>query len=121
MIDTSKGFTKSFRAIDFNITQFRQWALFNYFLIKANYCDSVFDGKVIERGSFIITLKTIENDTKFSQSVVRNLVRKLTESRHILVTKTTNKYHHITILDYELYASDQRENNKQTTNKRQRV
>ena len=89
--------------------------MFNYFLTRANFSDQEFNGEIVERGSFIVSVKRIQNDTKLTRSVVRNIIQKLTTSGAIVVQKTTNKYHKISICNYEIYASDQRANNHNST------
>ena len=89
--------------------------LFIYCLLMANHEDRKWQGKVIERGSFITTLANIKQQTKLSLQQVRTSLAKLQETGEINI-KTTNQNTHITICNYAFYQ-DKKDNEQQTDNK----
>ncbi len=89
--------------------------LFIYCLLMANHEDRKWQGKVIERGSFITTLANIKQQTKLSLQQVRTSLAKLQETGEINI-KTTNQNTHITICNYAFYQ-DKKDNEQQTGNK----
>lgn len=97
-----------------------------YFLLRANYQDSVWHGITIPSGSFIASLDMISKDTHLSVREVRTCLNKLKTTGEVTI-KTTNRYSIITICKYDIYQfvnddSDKPNDtlpDKQETSKRQ--
>ena len=111
--------------------QFKDWEWYNksemvhlfiHCLLKANFKDGSFQGVIVEKGSFITSLKHLSEETNISVQTIRTCLKKLQLTKEIYV-KSTNKLTKITICKYESYqvedvdANKQLTNNQQTTNK----
>ena len=95
-------------------------ALFVYCLLKANWQDKKWQGKTIERGSFVTSISSLADDVGLSVQQTRTSLSKLIESGE-LATKSQQgqKYTIIRVCKYSEYQEQQRDNNE-ITNKQQR-
>lgn len=93
-------------------------SLWIHILMEANHTDKKWQGVIIKRGSFITGLNVLSTDTGLSVQQVRTALKKL-ESTNNITSKSTNKYRIITVLDYNDYQNDNKQPNKQITNKQQ--
>ena len=88
--------------------------LFLHCLLKANWKDGKFEGKLIKRGSFITSTKKLSNELCLTEDEVRTAMKHLITTGEI-TKQTTNKYTVITVSNYELYqdVTEQFPNNSQ--------
>lgn len=93
-------------------------SLWIHILMKANFTDKKWQGQLIKRGSFITGLNALSTETGLSIQQVRTALDKL-QSTNNITSKSTNKYRIITVLDYNDYQSDNKQDNKQITSKQQ--
>jgi DNA replication protein DnaD len=82
-------------------------------LISANHKDGTFKGQKVKRGQVITGRIKISSVTGISEQSVRTCLQRL-ESTNEITIETTNKNSIITLLNYDLYQSD--EGNDSTTN-----
>lgn len=110
--------------------QFLEWewytdlnskTVFLHCLLKANHTEKNWRGMIIERGSFITSLKNLALETGLSAQNVRTALLKLKSTGEIN-KRTTSLNTYITVVNYEDYQSsnkpltnDQLTTNKQTT------
>lgn len=93
--------------------------LFTKCLLLANFEDKKWHGIDIPRGSFITSYENLSNKkAKVSVMQVRTMLKRLISTGEITI-KTTNKYTLISINNYESYQEDNKQSNKQITNKQQ--
>lgn len=103
-----KGYIKLYRSMldwewykDTNVK-----VVFLHCLLKANYKDIKYKGKVIPRGSFITGLQILANETNLSMRQVRLALDKLKMTNEI-TTETTNKGTHIFVVNYAKFQDIQ--------------
>lgn len=96
--------------------------LFIHLLLRVNTTDKEWHGMKICRGQLVTSLANLSEETGLSVRKIRLSLDKL-ESTGELTNKTTNKYRIITICKYDSYQenkkSNDKQNGKQTANKRQ--
>lgn len=90
--------------------------LFLHLLLKANYKDLVFEGHKILRGQLVTSLVKLSSQTGLSVRQVRVSLDKLKLTGEV-TDNATNKYRVITVVNYDLYQSDDRQNGRQMTDK----
>lgn len=90
--------------------------LFLHCLLKANWKDGKFEGKVVGRGSFITSIKKLSSELNLTEDEVRTALKHLTETGEV-TKQTTNKYTVITVNNYAVYQ----EVTKQIPNKSQTI
>ena len=71
-------------------------------LLKANWKDGRFEGKIIPRGSFVSSLSRLSEETDLTIREVRTAISHLENSGE-LTSKRHSKYSVFTIKNYELY------------------
>ena len=76
--------------------------LFIHMLLKANWKDGRFEGKIIPRGSFVSSLSKLSDETDLTIREVRTAISHLENSGE-LTSKRHSKYSVFTIKNYELY------------------
>lgn len=96
----------------------KTFRLFLYLLLKANYCDLRFEGKVIRRGQLITSLPKLAKETSLSVQQVRTSLLKLITTGEI-TDSSTRHYRIITIVKYDEYQNDNRQDNRQATDNQQ--
>lgn len=89
--------------------------LFLHCLLKANWKDGRFEGKVVPRGSFVTSRKNIAQETCLSEQQVRTAINHLILTNEITV-KSSSKHTIITVNNYSLYQCDNQQINQQSTN-----
>lgn len=92
--------------------------LFIHMLLKANWKDGKFEGKVIPRGSFVSSYPKLESETQLTNREIRTSIQHLKKTGELTV-KTTNKYSIFTINNYNQYQIGDSQNDSLTTDKRQ--
>ena len=111
------GYVKAYR----KMMNWRWWSnsdtvkVFMYILFRANLKESYFDGKVIPRGSFVTSRKTIAHDCYISEQTTRTILNRLKSTNEITMS-TTSKYTVITVVNYEEYQGTNQVSNQQLTN-----
>jgi len=86
--------------------------LFIHCLLKANYKDNKWQGKVVARGSFITSREALSTELKISVQKIRTALNKLKSTNDITI-KTTNTYTQIYVVNYNKYQHDAKEINEQ--------
>ena len=92
--------------------------LFLHCLIRANHKDNKWQGIMIHKGSFITSYENLAIETGLSVRQVRTALDKL-KSTGELTHKTTSHYSIIAINNWDKFQSDDTQDDKQATNKRQ--
>lgn len=92
--------------------------VFFHCLLKANWSDGKFQGKIIPRGSFVSSIGNIASDLDLTVDEVRTAISHLLKTGE-LTKQTTNRFTVFTVSNYELYqdATKQIPNNSQTDTK----
>ena len=88
--------------------------LFIHLILSANYKEKIWKNDVIKAGEIITSTAHLSMQTNLSMSQVRTALKKLKDSQ-VIEVKTTNKYTKISICNWEMYQS----NDKQIANKSQ--
>ena len=99
-----KGFVKIYREYDE-----RKWAsdpvtlsTFIHCLWMARYEEGIYNGKIIPRGSFMISISKFAEKIGASQKAIRGAIERLTKDK-VLVTRGANDGTMITICNYDSY------------------
>ena len=88
--------------------------LFIHMLLKANWKDGKFQGKVIPRGSFVSSIQKLSEETELTMSEVRTAISHL-KSTGELTSKSYSKYSIFTVNNYCLYQTNDTQNDIQMT------
>lgn len=83
--------------------------LFIHLLLKANYKDQTFQGTVIRRGQMATSLSALASQTCLSERQVRVSLDKLKMTGEV-TSSSYPRYRVITVLNYDEYQSDGRQN-----------
>lgn len=94
--------------------------LFFHMLLKANWKDGKFEGKVIPKGSFVSSLVKLSEETALTIREVRTAINHL-KSTGELTVKTCSKYSVFTVNNYCQYQVIDTQNDIQTTCNRQDI
>ena len=94
--------------------------LFVHCLLMANYTDGRFEGKEIKRGQFVTSLPSLSKQTKLSIQQVRTALDHLKSTGEI-TDRIFPKYRVITVVKYNDYQDDNRQNNSQSTANQQAI
>lgn len=94
--------------------------LFFHILLKANWKDGKFEGKVIPRGSFVGSVKSLSLETSLTTSEVRTALKHLELTNEIAI-KTYSKYSVFTVNNYNKYQDIDKQNDNQMTIKSQTI
>lgn len=78
--------------------------VFLHCLLKANWKDGRFEGKIIPRGSFLTSVKNLSKELDLTEDEVRTALSHLVKTGE-LTKQTTNKYTVITVSNYTLYQN----------------
>ena len=92
--------------------------VFLHCLLMANFTDGRFEGKDIKRGQFVTSLPSLADQTKLSIRQVRVALDHLIMTGE-LTNKSYTKFRVITVVNYDKYQSNDRQNDSQVTDKRQ--
>ena len=90
--------------------------LFLHCLLKANYKTKNWRGITIERGTFVTSTQTLAEETGLTNRQIRTSLSKLVTTGEVTI-KTTTKNSTITINNYDLYQTSDKQNVTQTTSK----
>ena len=88
--------------------------VFLHCLLMANFADGRFEGLDVKRGQFVTSLPSLSKQTKLTIQQVRTALDHLKSTGEI-TDKTYPKYRVITVVKYNDYQQDNRQNNSQTT------
>lgn len=91
--------------------------LFIHMLLRANWKDGRFEGKVIPRGSFVSSLPKLADETALTIREVRTAISHLKSTGEV-TCKTYPKYTVFTVKNYCEYQQSDMQNDSQTTDKR---
>lgn len=91
--------------------------LFIHMLLKANWKDGTFMGTTVPRGSFVSSIKSLAYETGLTEREIRTGISHLKMTGEV-TSKATNKYSVFTIKNYDLYQSDDRQDDTQATGER---
>ena len=92
--------------------------VFLHCLLMANFVDGRFEGKDIKRGQFVTSLPSLAKQTCLSIQQVRTALEHLKSTGEI-TDKGYTKYRVITIVKYDAYQCDNRQDNNQITDNQQ--
>lgn len=92
--------------------------LFLHCLLKANWRDTKWRGRVVRRGEFITSLPSLSKETGLTVQEVRTALNHL-KSTGELTDKTYSKFRVITINSYDEYQTINRQSNRQSTGNQQ--
>lgn len=91
--------------------------LFLHMILKANWKDGKFEGKEIKRGSFVSSVKNLALETELTEREIRTGISHLKKTGEV-TSKATNKYTIFTVVNYNIYQANDKQNDKQETNNR---
>lgn len=98
--------------------------LFTHMLLKTNYEDKKWRGRVIKAGSFISSIGNLSEETGLTVQQTRTAINKL-KSTGELTSQSTNANTLFTLVSWDLYQqeqqADQQTINKRTTNEQQQL
>ena len=80
--------------------------------------DKKWKGQEVKRGSIVSSYEKLATETGLSVMQVRTAIKKLKSTGEI-TCKSNNKNTVFTVVKYDLYQSDNKQNNRQVTNKQQ--
>lgn len=112
--------TGNFIKIDRKILKWEWWSdintfrLFMYMLISAYWKDGNYKGKIIKRGSFPSSISELSKETNLSVMEIRTSLKHLQLTGEI-TSKSTNKFTIFTVVNYNLYQTDNKQDNKPIT------
>lgn len=89
--------------------------VFIHCLLKANWKEGKFEGKIIPRGSFVTSRKKLAQELGLTEQEIRTALKHLISTNEITV-ETTNKYTAITIIKYEDYQHIKEKTTNEITN-----
>ena len=92
--------------------------VFLHCLLMANFTDGRFEGKEIKRGQFVTSLPSLSDQTSLSIRQVRVALDHLIMTGE-LTSKAYSKFRVITVVNYDKYQNNGRQNDSQTADKRQ--
>ena len=92
--------------------------VFLHCLLMANYTDGRFEGMDIKRGQFVTSLPNLAKQTSLSVQQVRTALAHLKSTGEI-TDSSTSKFRVITVVKYDQYQQDNRQNNSQSTGEQQ--
>lgn len=92
--------------------------VFLHVLLKANFTDGRFEGREVKRGQLITSLPKLSVQTKLTVQQVRTALKHLVSTGEI-TDEGTSQYRIITVIKYDEYQKDNRQNNSQSTDEQQ--
>ncbi len=91
--------------------------LFIHMLLKANWKEGKFQGKVIPRGSFVSSLPKLSEETQLTIREIRTAISHLKSTGEV-TCKSYSKFTVFTVNNYCLYQASDTQNDSQATDKR---
>lgn len=92
--------------------------VFLHILLKANFTDGRFEGREIKRGQLVTSLPKLSVQTKLTIQQVRTALKHLISTGEI-TDEGTSQYRIITVVKYDEYQKDNRQDNSQSTDEQQ--
>ena len=92
--------------------------VFLHILLKANFTDGRFEGRVIKRGQLVTSLPQLSQQTKLSIQKIRTALSHLISTGEI-TDDANRQYRVITVVNYDKYQVDNRQDNRQSTDDQQ--
>lgn len=92
--------------------------LFLHMLIKANWKEGKFQGTTVPRGSFVSSISKLSTEISLSERQIRTAISHLKMTGEV-TSRTTNKFTVFTVLNYDLYQTNDKQNDNQPTSERQ--
>ena len=92
--------------------------LFIHMLLKANWKDGNFKGTTVPRGSFVSSIRKLADETSLTEREVRTAINHLKTTGEV-THKPTSKYSVFTVVNDDLYQSNDTQSVSQTTSERQ--
>lgn len=86
--------------------------VFLHCLLMANFTDGRFEGREIKRGQFVTSLDHLSKDTKLSVKEIRTALDHLQRTGE-LASESCNRYRVITVVKYDEYQLEGKQNGKQ--------
>jgi hypothetical protein len=93
--------------------------VFIHCLLKANWKEGKFQGKKVERGSFITSISTLANECGLSPRSTRTALEHLKTTGELTI-KSNNKYSVITVTNYDYYQTNDTQDDNQKTCKQKK-
>lgn len=94
--------------------------LFIDMLLEARWKDGTYKGVVIKRGSFASSVRKLAKENDLTDNEVRTALKHL-QKTHEITCKSHSKFTVFTINNYDLYQTDNTQDNKEITNKSQAI
>ena len=94
--------------------------LFIHMILKANWKEGNFRGKVIPRGSFVSSIGKLSEETGLTQDEVRTAVKHLISTKEI-TKQSTNKFTVFTVKNYEMYQCIPKQDTKEPPSNSQAI
>ena len=92
--------------------------LFIHMVLKANWKDGKFQGTTVPRGSFVSSIRKLAEQTGLTEREVRTAISHLKKTGEV-TSKSHIKYSVFTVVNYDLYQSNDTQDDTQATGKRQ--
>ena len=112
-IKLSRGLLEWEWYTDINTTR-----LFIHMLLKANWKDGNFKGTTVPRGSFVSSIGKLSSETGLTEREIRTAISHLKTTGEV-TSKTTNRFTVFTVVKYDLYQTNDKQNVSQEPVKRQ--
>ncbi|MCP4326452.1 MAG: hypothetical protein GY787_32390 [Alteromonadales bacterium] len=87
-------------------------------MLTANHKDNKWRGIVIKRGSRLTSLDKLSSETSLSVSKIRTAIKKLISTSEI-TSKSHSQHTVFTMINYDMYQDDDKQNDKPATNESQ--
>lgn len=91
--------------------------LFLHMLLKANWKEGKFQGTTVPRGSFVSSIKTLAMETSLTEREIRTGISHLKSTGEV-TSRSTNKFTVFTVVNYNLYQTNDGQNDNQPTGER---
>ena len=92
--------------------------LFVHLMLTANHKDNKWRGIEIKRGSRLTSLDKLSSETSLSVSKIRTAIKKLISTNEI-ASKSHSQHTVFTMINYDMYQDDDKQNDKPVTNESQ--
>ncbi len=87
--------------------------LFIHLLLNANHKTMEFGIETVKRGQIVVGRNKLAADTGLSPREVRTSLSHLLATNEISTIKTTNRYSILSVVNYDIYQSDKKQNGQQ--------
>lgn len=112
-IKLSRGLLEWEWYTDINTTR-----LFIHMLLKANWKDGNFKGTTVPRGSFVSSIGKLSSEIGLTEREIRTAISHLKMTGEV-TSKTANRFTVFTVVKYDLYQTNDKQNVSQEPVKRQ--